>query len=148
MDSSADYGGGGTTISTKDVSTAGFPQFPGDATILAHAASQYKDVANDRLAARGLLGVAQGLLPDAAACIVDVSLAGHPALPPDHKDYERRSQFRISAIAKNESNEKRRLQLTLHAWTEIYTLFAASTEHSAPVLHRELKELCDMAKTT
>jgi hypothetical protein len=44
-------------------------------------------------------------------------------------------------------NARRREQLTFQAWTEIYTLFAASTEHSAPVLHRELKELCDMAKT-
>ena len=95
----------------------------------------------DRLAARGLLGVAQGLLPNEAAIIVDTPLTSHPELPPDHKDYERRSQFRIAAIAKNESNEKRRMQLTLRAWTEIYTLFAASTEHSAPVLHRELKEL-------
>jgi hypothetical protein len=89
MDSSADYGGGGTTISTKDVSTAGFPQFPGDANLLAHAASQYKDAAMDRLAARGLLGVAQGLLPNEAAIIVDTPLTSHPELPPDHKDYER-----------------------------------------------------------
>jgi hypothetical protein len=40
----------------------------------------------------------------AAACIVDIPLSKFPELPPDHKDFERRSQFRINALAKNEAN--------------------------------------------
>jgi hypothetical protein len=83
MDSSADYGGGGATIPTKDVSTAGFPQFPGDATILAHAAVlRNTKMLCKRSACCAWFAwrVAQGLLPDAAACIIDVPLASHPEL--------------------------------------------------------------------
>jgi hypothetical protein len=70
----ADSGrGDATTLSEKEVSIDGFPQFPGDSQILAHAASQYKDIAMTRLSRMKLQGVANGLAPPSVARIIQAS---------------------------------------------------------------------------
>ena len=97
--------------------------------------------------ARKLLAVAQGDSPAKADAIIDVVLTDFPAHPLGHKDYERRLQFRTEALAKNKANKTIRRQLTLEAWTELYTLLSASCETTAPMLHRELETKCDLSVT-
>ena len=123
---------GGTTISEKDASTTTFPQFPGE-DFPQHVATQYKEIADSRLAARKLLAVAQSggrRLPPACDSIVDVDLSELPELPPAHRDHERRHENRTKYIAMNKANAQKRRTITLDAWTELYTLLAASTETS------------------
>ena len=121
-----------------------FPQFPGE-NVHAHAATQYKEAAEARFAARNLLVVANGGTPAAARAIVDVDLRELPELPVDNRDYSRRLETRIKIKATNAANAQKRLQITLEAWTEIYTLLKVSTEATAPVLSRDLKLNCDLA---
>ena len=104
-----------------------FPQFPGE-NVHAHAATQYKEAAKARFAARNLLVVANGGTPAAARAIVDVDLTELPELPVDNRDYSRRLETRIKIKATNAANAQKRLQITLEAWTEIYTLLNVSTE--------------------
>ena len=123
-----------------------FPQYPGEGC-LQHAAAMYKEQVETRLAANHLLVVAQGGSPPAADCIIDVSLSDVPLLPTTHRDYERRMETRIKIQNTNAQNAVKRYNLTMDAWTEIYTLFKTSTESAAPALSRELKELCDLSQT-
>ena len=76
---------------------------------------------------------------------MDVDLALLPALSPTHRDFNRREEARIKVIASNSANAQRRAQMELDAWTEIYTDLKISTETSAPLLSRDLKEACDLA---
>ena len=102
-----------------------FPQFPGE-NVQSHAATQYKEAAEARFAARNLLVVANGGKPAAARAIVDVDLTELPELPVSNKDYSRRLETRIKIKAANAANAQKRLQITLEAWTEIYTLLSCS----------------------
>ena len=133
----------GTTTNAV-LATSAFPQFPGPDP-LAHAATQFIEVAEARLADRGLLAVAQGHLPPAVKCIVDIELL--PELPTGHRDYERRLDSRSKAKAINQANAEKRSDLVLSAWTSVYTLLKESTEVSDPCFSRELKDLCDLSKT-
>ena len=67
-----------------------------------------------------------------------------PELPVSNKDYSRRLETRIKIKAANAANAQKRLQITLEAWTEIYTLLKTSTEVTAPMLSRDLKLNCDL----
>jgi hypothetical protein len=71
-------------------------------------------------------------LPPACDAIVDIDLADMPPLPPDHPGYEHRLENRIKYIALNKANAQKRRTIMLDAWTELYSLFAASTETTAP----------------
>ena len=79
--------------------------------------------------------------------ITDVDLTLLPSLPPDHRDYHRREEYRIKTQTQNQSNATKRYTLTMEAWTEVYTMLKKSTETTAPVLSREIKETCDLEKT-
>jgi hypothetical protein len=124
------------------------PQFPGDQDVLAHVATTFRNAAEARLASRGLLAVAQGGMPPAAAQIINVDLTELPELPVDHRDHNRRKETRIRTITANKANDVKRKQLIYDAWTEIYGLVYKSVEVSAPVLAQELKDHCDLATTS
>ena len=53
---------------------ASFPAFPGE-DFLAHAATQYREQAEARLATMGLLTVCDGMQPPAAKAIIDIDLS-------------------------------------------------------------------------
>ena len=114
---------------------------------LAHAAKQYREQAEARFAALGLLAVAKGQPYAATRAIVDIDLADLPLLPEGHRDYERRMESRTKIKAQNQANAEKRLTIQLEAWTTIYALLKKSTERHAPVLSQQLKELCDLEKT-
>ena len=124
------------------------PQFPGDQDVLAHVATTFRNAAEARLASRGLLAVAQGGMPPAAAQIINVDLTELPELPVDQRDHNRRKETRIRTITANKANDVKRKQLIYDAWTEIYGLVYKSVEVSAPVLAQELKDHCDLATTS
>ena len=114
-----------------------FPQFPGE-DCLAHTASTYQEQLDARLTGLGLLAVAQGHPPASVACIIDLPLDDLPALDPTHRDFNRREEARSKAKVANAANAARRTQLTLEAWTEVYTLLKISTESTAPAWPRHL----------
>ena len=124
-----------------------FPQYPGG-NFLAHAGSQYKEEADARLSMLGLLGVAQGGDSPAVKAIIDTDLSVLPVLPVTHKDYYRNLETRLKIETQNAQNEEKRFQIRMSDWTTVYSLFKTSTEKSAPLLSRDLLELCDMAKVT
>ena len=123
-----------------------FPQYPGE-DCLQHAATTYREQAEARLAHLHLLVVAQGGVPPSVDCIIDVDLDDIPELPQSHRDYHRRMELRIKVRRDNEQNAAKRYGLIMDAWTEVYTILKTSTEVSAPVLSRELKECCDLSQT-
>ena len=125
---------------------ADFPQFPGE-DFLAHEGAQWKEMADARLATRKLLAVANSQLPPAAKAIINIDLSDLPELPVADRDQHRRHEARIKALTQNKANEERRMQIVLESWTELYTLLKTCTESSAPVLSRELMQLCDLAIT-
>ena len=108
----------GSKNATADVYS--FPQYPGE-DCLAHAATQFIEAAEARLATRSLLSVAQGDEPPSVKCIIDVDLSELPELPPEHRDYHRRMDTRSKIKAQNRANDQKRFQLTMEAWTELYT---------------------------
>ena len=122
------------------------PQFPGE-DFLAHAAAQWKEQAEARLAKRHLLTVAHGQEPASAKCIIDVDLTALPMLPVGHREYHRRMETRIKTETQNTANAEKRYTITMEAWTELYTALKTCTEVTAPVLSRSLMELCDLFKT-
>ena len=141
--------GVGATDPSSAMSTAtlsAFPQYPGE-NCLAHAAAQYKEQVDARLTGAGLLAVAQGEDPPAVRSIILYDLTRFPELPPTHPQYERRLETRMKYEAINAANLEKREQITLTAWTTLYTLFKTSTEATDPVLSRELLDMCDLAKT-
>ena len=71
-----------------------------------------------------------------------------PVLPVTHKDYYRNLETRLKIQTQNAQNEEKRFQIRMSDWTTVYSLFKTSTEKSAPLLSRDLLELCDMAKVT
>ena len=148
LDENGSYAGIGVKDHrAKDNSLLGaadFPQFPGE-DCLSHTAALYKEQAEARLTTLGLLSVANGLDPSSVRSIIDYDDPGD--LPPGHRDFERRKVERMKLLAHNRSNAERRYDLRMTAWTSLYALLKASTEISAPVLSRELKELCDLAIT-
>ena len=133
--STATMAGGDADDSTKTLSTQSFPQRPGEEPH-AHAATQYKEAAEARLAEKGLLAVAQGEEHSSVKAIVDVDLSSLPALPTTHRDHHRREEARTKIEAQNKANDEKRFTLTMQAWTEVYALYKASTEKTAPLLSR------------
>lgn len=129
------------STSTGDLT---LPKFPGE-TPLRHEAQEWLETAEAKLAARGLLAVANGGEPAATRQIVDVPLDALPELPADHRDYERRLETRIRMQIENQKNKEKRFQLTMAAWTQIYTALKICTQKTAPMLSRELLELCDLS---
>ena len=136
-----------TPSMTENTAQSGsIPQFPGE-EFLAHAATQYSEQAETQLAARKLLVVAQGGYPASVKAIVDVNLGDLPELPAGDRDYNRRHEARIKIKAQNAANRVKREELLLQSWTDLYTFYKESTEKTAPVLSRHLREKCDLAKT-
>ncbi|KAL1508545.1 hypothetical protein AB1Y20_004644 [Prymnesium parvum] len=71
------------STSTGDLT---LPKFPGE-TPLRHEAQEWLETAEAKLAARGLLAVANGGEPAATRQIVDVPLDALPELPADHRGH-------------------------------------------------------------
>ena len=67
------------------------PEFPGS-DFLAHHATTWLENATAKLGDLKLLAIANGREHPAAACIVDVEMP--PALPADHRDFNRREESR------------------------------------------------------
>jgi hypothetical protein len=129
--------------SAKDTA---FPELPGEQP-LAHAGQQYREQAEATLATLGLLAVANGQPHSGTRAIVDIDLDDVPPLPADHRDFERRMETRTKIRAQNKANAERRLTIQMDAWTKVYGLLKRSTERLAPVLSRQMKNLCDMERT-
>ena len=98
-----------------------------------------------RLADANLLAVAHGHDPAACKAILDVDLSAIPAPDPTHRDYLRIMERRIVVDTQNRANAQKRFTLKMEAWTKVYTLLKISTEKTAPVLSRELLQLCDVS---
>jgi hypothetical protein len=129
---------------TRRNSAQRLPEFPGE-NFLAHQGSQWLESAEAIMAAAQLIAVAKGFPPQSTACIVDVDLDDLPALPASHRDYERRLEARTKVQAQNKANHEKRWTLEMNARTIIYTMCKQCTEKTAPILSRELKELCDLS---
>ena len=125
----------GTTIPKTSRSIVELPAFPGE-EFLAHAGTQWLELAEARLAAAKLLAVAQGHAPPATTCIIDVDLADLPMLPESHRDHVRRLETRIKIEAQNKANAQKRFTLTMEAWTEVYTV----------VRHGRTGALCNVSR--
>ena len=78
---------------------------------------------------------------------VPIELSSDAALDPSHKEYHRRQTDRTKIAAQNRANESKRFSITMAEWTTIYSLLKASTEDTAPVLSRQLKDMCDLSAT-
>jgi hypothetical protein len=115
--------------------------------LYAHAGQQYREQAEARFASLGLLAVANGQPHANVRAIVDVDLADVPALPVGHRDDERRMETRTKIKAQNQANEERRFTIQMDAWTKVYAYLKQSTERHAPVLSRQIMNLCDLEKT-
>ena len=131
--------------STKNSAAADFPQYPGE-NFHAHAGAQYKEESDARLTALGLKAVAQGHDSAGVKAIIDTDLSMLPTLPASHKDYYRNMETRLKIETQNAANEQKRFALRMSDWTTVYTLFKISTEKTAPMLSRDLLELCDLEK--
>ena len=128
----------------QHANNSAFPQYPGE-DVHAHAATQFIEAAEARFAGDNLLAAANGGVPPSAKQIIDIPMDSIPALPVTHRDHSRRQEARIKAQVQNAANAQKRLQITLESWTKVFTLLKISTESTAPVLSRELKELCDLS---
>ena len=119
-----DASSGSTATSLGDL-----PEFPGS-DFLAHHATTWLENATAKLGDLKLLAVANGREHPAAACIVDVEMS--PALPAEHRDFNRREESRNRTHAANVANDKRRYTITMDAWTELYAKLKASppTQHT------------------
>ena len=91
---------------------SGFPQFPGE-EVYSHAAAQFQEKAEARLASLGLLAAAEGMPSEATKAIVDIDLDELPALDPTHKEYHRRQTDRTKIAAQNRANESKRYSITM-----------------------------------
>ena len=131
--------------SDKSSGRRDLPHFPGE-DFLAHDGTAWLETAEAVLAASGLLAVADGGDPSTVKLIVDVDLNALPELAPADKEYSRRLETRTKIIATNAANAEKRKQLTLAAWTELYTMVKLCTEKNAPVLSREMFNRCDLRK--
>ena len=120
--------------------------FPGE-EFIAHVAELWQEQTEARLAKRSLLAAAYGHAPAATRSIVDVDLALLPSLPAAHRDHHRREEARLKAHTQNTANAEKRWQITMETWTEIYTALKESTEITAPVLSKKMKDACDLSKT-
>jgi hypothetical protein len=131
---------------TGNTDSASFPELSSEEPY-AHAGQQYREQAEARFASLGLLAVANGQPHANVRAIVDVDLADVPALPVGHRDYERRMETRTKIKAQNQANEERRFTIQMDAWTKVYAYLKQSTERHAPVLSRQIMNLCDLEKT-
>ena len=113
-------GKGGVGDPAPDRGELVFSPFPGE-TPLRHEAHIWLESAEARLAAKGLLTVANGGQYAAARQIVDIPLNDLPALPAEHRDYERRNEVRIRIGIENQKNAEKRYELTMRAWTVVYS---------------------------
>ena len=120
-----------------------FPQYPGPDS-LAHAGAQYLEDIDARFALLGLKGVAQGHDSPGVRAIIDTDLSMVPVPPATHKDYYRIMEFRTKIQNQNAVNEQKRLATRMGDWTSLYGWLKLSTEKTAPILSRDLTELCDM----
>ncbi len=136
-----------TTLKAVVGSTVVLPDFPSDDPFL-HEGRQWKEVADSRLAPAGLLIVAHGKTPVEVDRIIDTNLDDIPELPPEHPHYQRRMELRLKHRQENEKNEIDRCNLTMRYWTALYTSIAQACEKNAPMLFRQLIELCDLSKRT
>ena len=135
-----------STGKSGSYAAADFPQHPGD-ECLAHAATQFKEAARTRFAAMGLLDVAEGRDPPEFKMIIDIDLEQtYPAVPDTHRDFYRIKEKRMEAQRLNRVNDEKRYNILMRTWTEIYTCLRACTEKTAPIISRELVELCDLEK--
>ena len=120
------------------------PAFPGE-EVLAHEGVVWIEQAEARFGI--LLAVAQGQPPARTQRIVDIDLTSLPMLPVGNPGYDRRLEIRTRYLAQNEANVRTRFDMTMADWTTIYSALKVSTETTAPMLSREMKEICDLQKT-
>ena len=148
-----DFGDGGFTATPENsaqnkysglTDKLALPAFPGE-DLLAHEGTLWIEQAEARLGT--LLAVAQGHPPARNARLVDIDLTALPLLPIGDAGYARRLELRIRYQSQNDANVRARFDNTMEDWTTIYTGLKVCTETTAPMLSRELKELCDLSAT-
>ena len=130
-----------------DLGTTGvvvLPDFPGDRPHQ-HVATAWKESAESRLGAKQLQIVARGGVPPDAARIIDQPLL--PALPPDHRDHERRLETNCRIQTRIQENAIARWFIVMAAWTTLYNSIAQSCERTAPILFRTIFDACNLEKT-
>ena len=125
-------------------SVAVLPAFPGERP-LQHTGTAWKEIAESRLGAKHLLVVARGGIPPAAARIIDEPLL--PALPPGHRDAERRLETNTRTHTRNKQNAITRWFIIMNAWTMLYNAIAQCCEKTAPILFRTIFDSCNLEKT-
>lgn len=116
--------------------------FPGE-NPLRHEAQEWLESTEAKFANKGLLVVANGGQPTSLLQIIDIPLSAIPELPMGQPGYERRFETRLRAHIDNQRNAERRWEITMRAWTAIYSALKESTAKNAPMLSRELLEVCD-----
>ena len=119
-------------------------KFPGEQPIL-HDAVKWWESTKTKIATAQLSKTANGLVSDAASRIIDTNLAETPLLDPNHRDYERRLQFRMEHRKRNKINRIERNRIIMAERSAVFSAIYESCEETAPMFARELREACDYA---
>ena len=134
---------GATGAKAYDGKNDKYPSFPGE-ECLSHVAAQYEEVSKRYLVTTGLYEVAFGGEPiESKAIFDDMILQNGPVGSASHDP--RIALHNAKAFATNQRNEQRRLDLLLAARTQLYGLVKGSCKTTAPLLCRELEDMCDLS---
>ena len=115
---------------------------PGDPP-LHHVAVKYREQLEKVLAGPWLV-IATGGLPSAAESIVDFPLDRLPPLPAvTDPSYPSRLEIFLKHQTQNARNELTRTNITLSAFSSLYSAVALCCEKNRPELGRQITEICD-----
>ena len=76
--------------------------------------------------------------------IVDTNIDSIPELPTDHPHHHARLEARLKIQKEIDQNRVKRTSLLMEARSKLYQLLAKSVENTAPVLHQELFDKCNL----
>ena len=120
---------------------------PGDPP-LHHVAVKYREQLEKVLAGPWLV-IATGGLPSAAESIVDFPLDRLPPLPAvTDPSYPSRLEIFLKHQTQNARNELTRTNITLSAFSSLYSAVALCCEKNRPELGRQITEICDFTSWT
>ena len=116
---------------------------PGDPP-LHHVAVKYRESLEKVMAGQWLV-VANGGLPSAAEAIIDFPLDRLPPLPdPSDPSFASRLEIVLKHQTQNERNELTRTNITLSAFSSLYSAVVLACEKNRPELGRQITEICDL----
>ena len=141
MSKSSGAGGIDPATTTSPTNAQEFPIYPGE-EFYAHEAKDYLERAEIKFTQATLWASASGQKHPNTLLIEDEII--FPALPPGHRDYERRQERNAINAVKNKNNQVKRLLNELKAWNEIYSMVKGSVEPKDKTFADTIKQECDI----